>query len=656
MASAKLKNPKIQKEIKQQFKRAEERLRKASKNWDFDRKLMYGQVGPNGNGIAEPEGLFRSLVSNILVSVPGVLFEAKRQEASEIAAFLGPAVDYDFEIGRFQTALKRAVWRVFPYGIGWVAENVETEYEYDKKGERSGIAHQFFNWVNPPNRDVLVDPDGFRHDLYDHRFIFLAYYKTVEEIQNERDLDGKKFYSNLDRLESLPPANEGSKSDEARTKQSFAMTDSTTGQKNPKVRQLKLWKMYDRVGENGTPMVYHILDADKRYVAEEEWPVPVKIQGKVQFPARPFVFSPEAEDFYPPSEVSYIRPQIINKIKMCDQFYSDMTDNKIRTMVALSPYFNKDTLGKALKGGSSKKPVVIVTSNIDALALGANAPKVDEAGHALQRLQDITADPMLIQGLQVLDLQIQNIMGYGFPSRGGLPAIRSAKEAARVSDSMQRALLDRQTAVEQFTRDCALYHTLLMKAIMPEDTERYARVTDKSSALSTWFKYNPTQIPDETDIFCDVYVGSSTPQTLDSKRSQWLQTMQIMWPLLEKMGMSPAPLLYEFARIFSIKNPDQFMKNQKGAAQELLAAIVKAGQMGDSPETRKLLLKAQMTFIDAVLNAGEKQAVMQAMQKDKEKQQQQAMGPMGGVKTAQAAAGEEGGMSNSEGSVSMGDQ
>jgi hypothetical protein len=654
VAASKLKS-KIEKEAKVQFKRAEARLKKASKQWSYDQKLMYGQVGPNGNGLAEPEGLFRSLVSNIFVQVPEVYFESKRIEGAQIAAFLGPAINYDFEIGNFRAACKRAIWRTFPYGIGYVAENVETDHEYSEKGERIGIRRQFFNWTNPPVRDVLVDPDGFRHDLYDHRFIFIADYPTVQDLHDAKDADGKALYSNLDNIENLSPANEASQyPEDARVRQTIGMGGNTKNDNNPKYKQLKRWRMYDRIGDKGTPMVYSFLDVDKRLICEEEWPAQVKIQGRLQFPVRAFVFSQEAEDFYPPSEVSYIRPQIVQKIKVFDQYISDSADNKIRTLIALSPYFTEAKLGKALKGGSSKKPVVLLTTNADALMAQANVPKVDEAGHALARLPDVMADPGALQALQVLDLQIQNIMGYGFPSRGGLPAIRSAKEAARVSDSMQRSLLDRQTSIENFTRDCANYHALLMKAVMPEDTDRYVRITDKSSAIGTWFQYNPNEIPDETDLFCDVYVGSSTPQSLDAKRAQWLQTMQIMWPLLEKMGMSPAPLLFEFAKIFAIKNPDQFMKNQKGAAQELLAAIVQAGRMGDGTQTRQMLLKAEMTFIDSVLNAAEKNQVFQAIQKSDE-QKAKMGGAMKGAEQAQEMAGEGKGMPNSEGSVSLGD-
>ena len=646
---------KIQKEIKACFQRAKKRLEDASKQWDFDKRLMMGQLGPNNTGIAEPYGLFRSLTSNILVSSPEVYFEGKKPEQSQIAAFLGDAVNYDFEIGRFQGALKRAVWRTFPYGIGYVAENVETKHDYDDKGKRVGILSQTINWINPPTRDVLVDADGFRHDLFDHRYVFMAYYKTVKELEDETDVDGKAFYSNLGEIEKIPSSNEGTKTNDTRSGQ--VLGNGARGQgpqtKNPKYNQLKLWKMYDRIGTKGDPMVYHFLDFDKRLVAEEEWPVPVEIQGKCQFPVRPFVQNEEAEDFYPPSEISLIRPQLINKIKLNGELI-DVLTNKLNLIAALSPYLDDKKMGAMLKGG--KRPRYIVTSNIDVLAQGANAPKIDSASDALTRLADPMLDPAILQAMNVVDLQIQNIMGYGFPSRGGLPAIRSAKEAARVSDAMSRSLLDRQTIIEKFTRDCALYHAMLLKEITPEEEQRYFRVTDKLAAVQTWLKYNPTEIPNETDIFCSVYAGSSTPQNLDAKKAQWNSNMQVMWPLLEKMGYSPAPLLFKWAEINGVRNPDQFMKNQKGAAQELLAAIIKTGIDGPSPQSTQTLIKAQMTAIDAVLGPGEKQAVYQAM----EKAQQKKQGGLQGLASAQAAAGAVGAgpepaLGNDAGNVQMAD-
>jgi hypothetical protein len=229
---------------------------------------------------------------------------------------------------------------------------------------------------------------------------------------------------------------------------------------------------------------------------------------------------------------------------------------------------------------------------------------------------------------------------------------------------MQRSLLDRQTMIEKFTRDCALYHLLLLKAITPEDQQRYYRITDKTSAIKTWLQYSPKEIPDEEDIFCDVYAGSSTPQSLDAKKAQWNSNIQVMWPLLEKMGYSPAPLLFKWAEVNGIKNPQQFMKNQKGAAQELLAAVIRSGQMGQSPQSTQMLLKAILVSVDSVLGPGEKQAVMQAMQQAKQKES----GGMKGLESAQQAAGALGGgggaptpgegspaLGNDAGNVSMGE-
>lgn len=658
---------KLQKEIKQCFKRSKQRLDLASKNWEFDKKLMLGLIGPNANGvvngIAEPYGLFRSLTSNILVASPEVYFEAKKPEQSEIMGFAGDATNYDFEIGRYQSALKRALWRTFPYGIGFVAENVESKYDYSEKGERDRIKQQTINWINPPTRDVLVDADGFRYDLFDHRYIMCAYYMSVEEVENAKDADGKPFYRNLGDLEKVPSSNESTVKTDVRGDQLLGNGSRFQGSqnKNPKFNQLKIWRMYDRVGDRGEPMVYHFLDFEKRLICEEVWPVQVEIQGRCQFPVKAFVQNEESEEFYPPSEISLIRPQIINKIKLNAEI-NDVLTNKLNILVALSPYLDDKKMGMMLKSG--KRPRYILTSNADVLLKESNLPKIDEAGEALQRLQDPMLDPSILQAMNLIDLQIQNIMGYGFPSRGGLPAIRSAKEAARVADSMQRSLLDRQTSIERFTRDCALYHLLLLKAITPADQKRYFKVTDKMSAIKTWLSYNPTEIPDESDIFCDVYVGSSTPQNLDAKKAQWNSNIQVMWPLLEKMGMSPAPLLFKWAEINGIKHPDQFMKNQKGAAQELLAAVIRSGQMGQSPQSTQMLLKAILTAVDSVLGPGEKQAVYQAMEKTKQKES----GGMKGLQGAQQAAGAlggEGGMpeapagdkalGNSAGAVSMAD-
>jgi hypothetical protein len=184
------------------------------------------------------------------------------------------------------------------------------------------------------------------------------------------------------------------------------------------------------------------------------------------------------------------------------------------------------------------------------------------------------------------------------------------------------------------------------------------------SAIKTWLQYSPREIPDEEDIFCDVYAGSSTPQSLDAKKAQWNSNIQVMWPLLEKMGYSPAPLLFKWAEVNGIKNPQQFMKNQKGAAQELLAAVIRSGQMGQSPKSTQMLLKAILTAVDSVLGEGEKQAVMQAMKQASQKEAggmkglqgaQQAAASIGGGGEAPEGSGGPPALKNDPGNVSMAD-
>lgn len=598
---------KIEKEGKSCLKRAQAHLKRYSSGWDENRALMLGRLKNGKNGIAEGYGLFKSLVSNMFVSSPEVYFEAKKEEQREIAGYLGDATNYDFTIGHLYDAQLKSLWRCFPYGFGYIGEQVETDFSYDDKGEKSDILRQRFFWRPIPNRDVLFDPDGFSYWFDDHRFQFIAHYKSISEIKNFKSSSGERGYFNLDYIDKLPKANEQTRPSPNRESAYISATGGPhqADPDNPDFRQIKLWRWYDRVNEQACDFC----DGDNRLIRVQDWPLPVKIQGQLQFPGKMMVLNPETDQFYPPSEVDLIKPQLTNMARLNDRLMSQLT-TKLEAYVGLSPYVTKETMGKLIDQKTSTK--FIITSSIDMLAAAANAPKVDSAQSVIHRIEEVEPSPNLVPGIQECRNQIQNILGYGSPARGGLPQIRSAKEAQRVSDAMQKALLGRQTTLEHFTRELAMYHVLLLKAAVPKDSERYFRVTEKGLGLNTWLKYNANQIPDEQDLFCDVYVGTSTPKTLDSKRAQFMQEVQVIGTWIKEMNLSPAPMAYRYAEVFGVRSIDQLFKNQRGAAMELWAAFIRMSQMGaDTPPG--LVDKAIMNMVDAILPPAMKQSVTQAL-------------------------------------------
>jgi len=597
------------------LRRAKAHLEKHSRTWDSNKSLMMGRLNSRTrNGIAEAYGIFRSLVSNILAAVPGVYFEAKKEEAKPIAGFLTDAVNYDFTIGNLRDRMAKALWRNFPYGFGGISENVETVHRKDEKGRVIGIESQRFFWKNIPCRDSIFDPDGFNTDLSDHRYIFLAYYKTIREIREEVDNERKKVYFNLDKIEDMPRANEASRGPDSDSGLTAGIFPGTSDDMNPDFHQIKVWRWYDRVNET----ISDFCDADHRLIRHEPWPLPIKIQGVLQFPINLLAMNTESDDFYPIPECDLLRPQLTNLIRLNDQMMTDLTD-KVRKYIALSPFFDPVKLGKFLDLKNPNK--FFLTSDIDVMKLKGDIPKVTKAGDAISKLDDVEADPQLPHGMAEIRAQMHNISAYGDPARGGLPQIRSAKEAAHVSDQVNKSLTSRQSPLEAMTANLAMYHLLLLKYTAPDDQQRYFRVTDKLQGVKTWLSYCPKDIPSEEDLFCDVYPGSSTPQNLDGKKAQLLEEMRVMVPILQQERLSMLPLLYRYMEVFNVKYGDTLLKNQKGAAQEFLAATMKAAQMGkDAPPD--LLINAGMSFIDSVLNGSEKQAVIQAMQ-------QQQQGPQG---------------------------
>jgi hypothetical protein len=296
---------------------------------------------------------------------------------------------------------------------------------------------------------------------------------------------------------------------------------------------------------------------------------------------------------------------------MNDTMMTDMT-TKLRKYIGLAPYMDQAKMEKltALNQPNS----FIVTSNEDVLSLKSEVPKVDSAADVVHRIPDIQVDPQIFAGMAEVRTQIQQITAYGAAERGGLPAIRSAKEASRVAEAAQKSMLGRQMTMEDTVRDIALYHVLLLKISSSDvnSAERYVRISDRAGALVEWKKYQPSEIPDEKDLFCDVYIGSSTPMTLDTKRAQVLQEIGVMGPMLQKEGLPITPLIYRYAEVNQVRDIDELFRNAKGAARLALAALVKAGQMGkDAPP--ELLLKPMMDLIGANLSQMEQQMVIEAI-------------------------------------------
>jgi hypothetical protein len=599
------KDKKIQSEGQANLRRAMAHLKKNSMSWKTNKKLMYGatEYGTGYNGIAHAYGLFRSLVTSILVAAPRPYFENTASPGHPLAMLLGDACWFDFKIGRLKDRLIKSLWQNFPYGLGYIAEQMETNKvpTVDGKDKPDGeqmITSQRYYWKNIPPRDVAHDPDGFQIDLDDHQYCCIAYYKTIAEILAD------KTYFNLDKIEEFPRANETTETGKSKYF-SYGQADKEAAE-NPEFHQIKIWRIYDRVSET----VRDFADHDKRLMRNQPWPMPVEIQGILQFPIRILAMNTETDDFYPTPEVDLIKPQLRSLIRMNDIMMTDLT-TKLRKYIGLAPYVDQAKMEKLI--AMNQPNSFVITSNEDVLHLKSDMPKVDSASDVVHRMPDIQVDPQLFSGMAEVRTQIQQITAYGAAERGGLPAIRSAKEASRVAEAAQKSMLGRQGTMEDLTRDVAMYHVLLLKNSSSEFSEdRYVRISDRAGALVEWKKFNPSEIPNEQDLFCDIYIGSSTPMTLDSKKAMMNQEIGVLGPLLQKEGLPITPLIYRWAEVNQVRDIDELFRNAKGAARTALGALVKAGQLGEQAPP-ELLLKPLLDLIDATLSPMEKQMVIAAL-------------------------------------------
>jgi hypothetical protein len=596
---------KLQKEEKDwgaRLIRAKQFQTKYSTNWEENRRLIFGDfqagenvgqtppwMGTTGNTVAYGWGLYAGLETTIYVQNPDVIASARDMSQMPIARRLTQVLKYDFDQMNAKDIGNLCLLDTFINGYGALIEDVVTEHEYDEEGEKTGsVRNQEFELRRIDPRDILFDKTARRLDLSDCKYIFTAWYPTIEELREDPDITDLP-----DNIESFPEASEYSRAQAipegpAERQAASLVHGPGTGEKDPAYKTICVWEVYDKINHE----VLYLTDAKHYVIGKREWPVNLRFGCRDLYPITLLYQHPVPGRFYPRPEAELIAPQL-REINIVERIISEDSRTKWRKYVTLSGIFSEDQKSK-ITDTTVANALLFVDGTKVTEALGGTQ-QLDPGGFDINRLvaklDDVSAPRDLFPRYQMLEQEIFHIVGYGPNQRGGLPSTRSAREAMMINSEKERKLDKRRDRITDFYRYLAMKHTRFLQKYMV--TERYAKALPKAGELDSWITYKRDDVSGEFAF--DVVAGSSVPKNTEVRKAAELQLFQTAMPLVVQLGLDPRPAFYRLAEFMDWDNVDDLFSGIMQAAEQSAVAMGNFSK-GQVPPEQLLNTFAQFTM------------------------------------------------------------
>jgi len=582
--------------------RAKQFQTKYSTNWEENRRLIFGDfqagenvgqtppwMGTTGNTVAYGWGLYAGLETTIYVQNPDVIASARDMSQMPIARRLTQVLKYDFEQMNAKDIGNLCLLDTFISGYGAIIEDVVTEHEYDEEGEKTGsVRNQEFELRRIDPRDILFDKTARRLDLSDCKYIFTAWYPTIEELREDPDITDLP-----DNIESFPEASEYSRAQAipegpAERQAASLVHGPGTGEKDPAYKTICVWEVYDKINHE----VLYLTDAKHYVIGKREWPVNLRFGCRDLYPITLLYQHPVPGRFYPRPEAELIAPQL-REINITERIISEDSRTKWRKYVTLSGIFSEDQKSK-ITDTTVANALLFVDGTKVTEALGGTQ-QLDPGGFDINRLvaklDDVSAPRDLFPRYQMLEQEIFHIVGYGPNQRGGLPSTRSAREAMMINSEKERKLDKRRDRITDFYRYLAMKHTRFLQKYMV--TERYAKALPKAGELDSWITYKRDDVSGEFAF--DVVAGSSVPKNTEVRKAAELQLFQTAMPLVVQLGLDPRPAFYRLAEFMDWDNVDDLFSGIMQAAEQSAVAMGNFSK-GQVPPEQLLNTFAQFTM------------------------------------------------------------
>jgi hypothetical protein len=595
--------------------------------WDENKRLIFSEMSTakdtagggtppwatgGANQVAYGWGLYEGLETSIYVQNPTVIAAARDGGDMGVARRVTQICNYDLDQMNVKDVGNLCLLDTFISGYGAVIEVVENYHEKDEEGKNTGnLKGQEFEIRRIAPLDILFDPSARRLDLSDSRYLFTAWYPTIDQLRNDPNITDLP-----DDLSEWPECNEFTRSHISSSGLSEGRSpgQSTSTEKDPAFKTVCIWEVYDKVNHE----LIYLSDFEHYIIGRADWPVDLRYGCRDLFPQTLLYSHPVPGRFYPRPEAELIAPQL-REISITERLISEDSRTKFRKWITLQGILTEDQKSKITDTTVANAMLYVDASKLtDVLGITQLDQAID-LRNLVVPIEDIAPKKDLYGRYEMLQGEIQHIVGYGPAERGGLPSTRSAREAMMINQRQDARLDKRKSRIEDFYRLLAQKHIrFLQKYASPE---RYVRVLPKAGELGEWFSYKRTDI--NGDFEFDVVTGSSTPKTTEVKKASELQLFQAIAPVLMQLGLDVRPAFYRLAEFNEWDNIDDLFGGmmQKGQQAAMAMAGFNAGKV--PPEA---LLNQFGQLLMAVLGQKGLEMVRQQMEGQAGGGEQPAMG------------------------------
>ena len=610
----------LPREWKNRIKRMSEYQRENSSDWESNERLLVGDTtgvvavglkdstGNQAKGHAYAWGLVRSLLSEIYAQNPQVIAEPFSPQLYQHGRLLTRIVQSDMDLMDAEEALQQAIEDTFPYGYGLIMEAVENAISTrvgDDGEEMPSLDSQNFVLRRVHPNDVLFDPHGRSWSLVDHRFLAIRFYPSIKWLREEKDRRKAKGLSwelpeKLDETpESLPEAKGANRLEQTQQQMGFGLHQESDAD----YRRVAVLEIHDKVSKK----ILYVLEHGQWFLGENPWPVTLKIGGKDHFPATLVAFNRRSTGFYPVPELSLVRPQILELSNLARMMRED-AGNKYRKIATIAEFV--DPLKRA-EVGDMTMPQNLITFDRKAVEeffgfTDDNRPRDFDVGKLVTMLDDIQVNRDHPLRYQMVEAEIQAILGYGPANRGGIPKVRSAMEASLISDANEGRLQTKISRVERAFRQICEKHVLFLQQLQVE--ERYARNFPEMARIAPFFTYTKDQI--EGEFAFRIFGGSSAPRNTNARRAQVKEMVQTLGPFLIQQGRDIRPLAEVLAKAHGWDEVDMLWNDIRGQLLALAATWFAVQQGQAEPQA---LLEVVARTVQTGLSEAELQALAQKL-------------------------------------------
>lgn len=592
-----------------------------SAGWDENKRLIFSEIstGKEASGQGTPPwatgganqvaygwGLYEGLETSIYVQTPEIIASAHDPSMQPVARRVTKIVNYDFDQMNVKDIGNLCLLDTFICGYGAVIEGVESYHVKDEEGKNTGdLSGQEFEIRRIAPLDILFDKGSRRLDLSDCKYIFTAWYPTIDQLKNDPNITDLP-----EDVDEWPECNEYTRANFPQDggvseRQSSGQGAGQAGsEKDPSFRTVCVWEVYDKVNHE----VLYLTDYFKHYIiGRAPWPANLRFGCRDMFPQTLLYSHPVPGRFYPRPEAELIAPQL-REINIVERIISEQSRTKRRKQVTWAGLLSEDQKAK-VNDTSVANDLMFLDGTKLQDALGLSGPpdsQLYNINNVVGTIEEIKPPQDLIPRYSMLQQEIQHIVGYGPADRGGLPSTRSAREAMMINQRQDARLDKRKSRIEDFNRLLAQKHIRFLQKYA--SVERYAKLFPDVEGMEEWIKYGRQDI--QGDFEFDVVTGTSTPKTTEVKRASELSLFQAISPVLMQSGLSVRPAFERLAEYYEWDGIDQLFQNVKGLAKQTAVGLA-AFSKGQLPPEGLLNLVSQL--IKAELSPQEFQMLAKQM-------------------------------------------